>query len=532
MKITNKILTLIILLIVISATNVKAEESIEGYWAGGSTLFGNPVFIQARFEQSPSGLGGYFSVAEWNAAKRLMVNVRFEDSKIHFEFPSATTIYFSGDGELSQGVIKGVMRRGDQQGNFHLTRVASVDPKILKNYVGEYTSEPDTKVLVTWGAFGNLRINNLNECYGDALLPLSNGSFYLGRSIVHSSKPDEIINFIRNNDGQITGLSTQTKTSPPKFLPKKDDYIQEQVKFNNGNVTLEGTLLTPSSKLKHAAVVFVHGSQDRSRDDSYEFCFADTYLRLGIAVLIFDKRGVGGSTGDWHYASFEDLADDVVSGVNYLKTMTDINHKQIGLRGMSQGGWIAPLAATRSQGIAFLVIISAAGVSPTLQVTHDQLRKVREAGASEAEMKEAAEFLHLQFEATRSNKNWEMFQLEIPKAKGKIWYRFTLGDVPKESWLWESTRLTTHFDPIPIWKKIKCPTLLIFGEFDPNYPASKSADLMEKALKEAENKDVTIKIFPKANHSLKVVQPDGKVIGVPLGETEKDWVIKRVNVNF
>jgi hypothetical protein len=67
---------------------------------------------------------------------------------------------------------------------------------------------------------------------------------------------------------------------------------------------------------------------------------------------------------------------------------------------------------------------------------------------------------------------------------------------------------------------------------DPNYPVSKSAAMMEQALKEGGNKDVTIKIFPEANHSLQVVQLDGKVTGVPLGEVESEWLIKRVNVNF
>jgi pimeloyl-ACP methyl ester carboxylesterase len=535
MKITNKTVTLIFLLIGLCVIQTNAQESVEGYWAGESTLFGKPVFIQARFERTANGLGGFFNASEWNAAKRSMTNVRLDSSKLHFEFPSATTINFVGDGELSHGVIRGVMRRGDEQGDFHLVRVANVDPKILEDYVGEYTTESGTVNLVTWGAFGNLRFINLEEGYGDALLPLSETTFFFGRSVINSYKPDRSITFIRGKSGRVNGLSARIQANPAnpeEFLPRSENYKQEQVKFNNGNVSLAGTLLTPATNLKHSAVILVHGSQDRSRDDSYEFIFANIYLRLGIAVLIFDKRGVGGSTGDWHYASFEDLAEDVLAGARYLKTRPDINHKQIGLRGVSQGGWVAPLAASRSKDIAFLVTISAAGVSPTLQVTHDQLRKARENGASEAELKEAAEFLRLQFEAVRSEKDWERFQSMIPAARGKSWYRFTLGGVPKESWLWEFTRLTTHFDPLPVWRKVKCPTLLVFGELDPNYPVSKSAAIMEKALKEGGNKDVTIKIFPEANHSLKVVRPDGKVTGVPLSEVESEWLIKRVNVNF
>jgi dipeptidyl aminopeptidase/acylaminoacyl peptidase len=132
----------------------------------------------------------------------------------------------------------------------------------------------------------------------------------------------------------------------------------------------------------------------------------------------------------------------------------------------------------------------------------------------------------------RGKSEWERFQAAIPAAREKSWFRFTLGDVPKESWLWESTRLTTHFDPVPVLRQIKCPALLMFGELDPNYPAQKSADIMARALKEAGNKDVTIKVFPGANHSLQIRQPDGKLIGAPTGATETEWAIQRINVNF
>jgi dienelactone hydrolase len=77
-----------------------------------------------------------------------------------------------------------------------------------------------------------------------------------------------------------------------------------------------------------------------------------------------DKRGVGGSTGDWNMASFDDLAGDVVAAVEYVKTRSDIDPKRIGLLGVSQAGWIMPLAAVRSKDIAFLISISGAGVPP------------------------------------------------------------------------------------------------------------------------------------------------------------------------
>src|SRR5205814_6202487 len=85
----------------------------------------------------------------------------------------------------------------------------------------------------------------------------------------------------------------------------------------------------------------------------------------------YDKRGVGGSTGDWNTASFDDLAGDVVAAFAYLKARTDIDGSQIGLLGWSQAGWVMPLAAVRAQDLAFLISISGAGV-PAAETTIDQ----------------------------------------------------------------------------------------------------------------------------------------------------------------
>jgi alpha-beta hydrolase superfamily lysophospholipase len=108
---------------------------------------------------------------------------------------------------------------------------------------------------------------------------------------------------------------------------------------------------------KHPAVILVHGSGAENR--AYVLPFARFLVRRGAAVLGYDKRGVGGSTGDWKTASFEDLADDVVAAFEYLKSRRDIDPAQIGLLGVSQAGWVMPLAAVRAKNVAFLNSIRA-----------------------------------------------------------------------------------------------------------------------------------------------------------------------------
>src|SRR5215813_8250558 len=140
MKLVKPVMMVFILVCFLTIGS-RAQESIEGYWAGGSTLFGSPVSIQARFEKTPTGYTGYFSAPAWNAAKRALENVRFNSSNLHFEFPSSTMIPFVCDGNLKDGLLRGTLSRGDEKGNFHLVRVANISPKLFEQYVGGYQTE-------------------------------------------------------------------------------------------------------------------------------------------------------------------------------------------------------------------------------------------------------------------------------------------------------------------------------------------------------------------------------------------------------
>ena len=203
------------------------------------------------------------------------------------------------------------------------------------------------------------------------------------------------------------------------------------------------------------------------------------------------------------------------------------------MEGVSQGGWVAPIAAARDPKISFMVLVAAAGVSSKEQVIYDALSKARRAGTPENELKEAEEILRLQFEASRSEKAWQQLQAMIPAVRDKKWFRFTLAGIPRTSWIWESTRLTSFFEPVPALQKIKCPVLLIFGGDDANYPAQRSAEIMAQALRGGGNRDVTTKIFQGADHGLLVRQTDGRMIPAPdPDDTKYNWLLKRVNVDF
>ena len=117
-------------------------------------------------------------------------------------------------------------------------------------------------------------------------------------------------------------------------------------------------------------MILVHASGAEDRE--YLLPFARFLIRRGMAVLGYDKRGVGASTGDWNKASFDDLAGDVVAAFEYLKSRNDIKRAEIGMLGWSQAGWVMPLAATRAKDFAFLISISGRGSGA--ETTIDQAR--------------------------------------------------------------------------------------------------------------------------------------------------------------
>src|SRR5260370_5624877 len=203
------------------------------------------------------------------------------------------------------------------------------------------------------------------------LYPTDGDRFFAGPGAAVTTSIESRVEFQRDRTGKITSLTWRTNGAPARVGRRVEIEIREDVRFSSGDIQLTGMVMGPHRAGKHPAIVLVHGSGAENRE--YMLPWARFLIRRGMVVLGYDKRGVGGSTGDWNTASFDDLAGDVVAAFEYLKTRSDIDPTQIGLLGWSQGGWIIPLAAVRAKDIAFLISISGAGI-PGAETTIDQAR--------------------------------------------------------------------------------------------------------------------------------------------------------------
>jgi alpha/beta superfamily hydrolase len=163
-------------------------------------------------------------------------------------------------------------------------------------------------------------------------------------------------------------------------------YTEEEVAFANSEITLAGTLTLPEGPASCPAVVLLQGSGPLNRDEELfgrkPFAIiADFFARNGIAVLRYDSRGVGGSTGAPFQYTLSDVAEDALAALRYMKARDEIDAAQIGLCGHSQGGIVAPICAARSDDVAFIICV--AGIGTTGEETF--LSQVRSVAVADGE---------------------------------------------------------------------------------------------------------------------------------------------------
>ncbi len=382
----------------------------------------------------------------------------------------------------------------------------ALDEKTLREYAGVYQSGPNQFLyLQLWDefvGFGKPRELVAFDESGDVrtLYPAERDQFVAGPGMAVSSPIESRIQFQRDAAGTITSL-LWTRDGVSRSMRRADIERRQDVRFSNGAIHLAGTMISPlQGSAKQPAIILVHGSGAENRE--YMLPWARFLIRHGVSVLGYDKRGVGESTGDWNTASLDDLAGDVVAAFEYLKTRGDIDGTKIGVLGISQAGWIMPLAAVRAKGMAFLISISGAGVSPA-ETTIDQARnEMTMTGMPPQAVDQIISLLKLQYEFARTGQGWEEYAAAREKLVAKM------GAAPKtipgtaDDPYFEFIRRLYFYDPVPTLRQLRTPTLGLWGELDNNVLADKNSAAWEAALAAAGNKNYTLKILPKANHAL------------------------------
>ena len=290
---------------------------------------------------------------------------------------------------------------------------------------------------------------------------------------------------------------------------------EEAVRFASGKIALAGTLVLPSGAERHPAVVLFHGSGPQERD----LFMARWFAAQGVAALACDKRGVGESEDNFRTVPFTDLCDDGLAAIAYLKSRKEIDSKRIGVWGLSQGGWLGPLAASRSADVAFVISVSGPGVSPGEQMIVLYGNELRARGLAERDIQEAGMLRREIYNYLYTGKGYEQAKADLDQARARPWWSAVKAQrdrlyepLQKPSELNERDNPNIvrfardmHYDPVPALEALRVPALFLFGDQDQLIPAEKSVEVIRRVLTQSGHHDFTIRVFPHVDHGMHLV---------------------------
>lgn len=324
---------------------------------------------------------------------------------------------------------------------------------------------------------------------------------------------------LTKNIGPMDGPDRPQHPKPP--FP----YKLEDVRFSHadGSITLAGTITLPENNEAAPAVILITGSGPQDRDETIFhhkpfWVIADYLTRRGIAVLRFDDRGYGESTGNFSTATSRDFSNDVMAGVAYLKSRADIDPSRIGLIGHSEGGVIGPMVAAKQTDIAFMILLAGTAVTGS-DVLKAQTAAILESSGVKSEVTTELQPLLKDIHAIviksktiekarkkavslfnrwyPGSSDGARFVLQIPSKADAEAYAISYVNQLYNPWM----RQFLQHDPVPELLKSSCPVLAIFAEKDIQViPAQNKQPMMDALAASRRSGNYDVIEIPGVNH--------------------------------
>jgi len=276
-----------------------------------------------------------------------------------------------------------------------------------------------------------------------------------------------------------------------------------------GGVKLAGRLVLPKGNEGIPIVVLVHGAERESARESY--ALQRLFPAENVGVFVYDKRGTGGSAGKYTQ-DFETLADDAVAALREAKRIAGARCARIGYQGGSQGGWVAPLAATRAS-VDFVIVSFGLAVSVIDEDQEEVALEMQLKGHSQEEISKALEVASAAEAVFESNftKGFERLDAVRAKYRNEPWYKDVHGNYThfilpytaaeaREKFKDSLPGTPFRYDPIPTLRAVKAPQLWVLGEDDLEAPSAETSRRIKALI--AKGKPITLAVFPHAEHGM------------------------------
>jgi pimeloyl-ACP methyl ester carboxylesterase len=289
------------------------------------------------------------------------------------------------------------------------------------------------------------------------------------------------------------------------------------ITFTDGNVRLSGVLVEPRGPGPFPAVVFVHGAGPGTHDEPAFVVHANAFLKQGFAVLAYDKRGSGNSTGQLESSDYEDLARDVASAVAVLRTKAEIAPSQIGLLGRSEGAWVSTIAASKDPSIAFVILSSGSAVSPYEQTVFYTRRALRAKGTPEDRIEQAVsvksaiwDFYKKVADGKTNQQVLRSERIDLMKRLAEFQqFRPELPEGIMDPEVEDRRKFAAFtnmifYDPLPALTSLHAPLLEAIGANDEVVDPVTTLAALDHLRKSGQ--DITAKTFPGVGHSLLIMK--------------------------
>jgi uncharacterized protein len=297
----------------------------------------------------------------------------------------------------------------------------------------------------------------------------------------------------------------------------------ESVAFQSGPVCLAGAVVKPEGDGPFPAVVFAHGAGPATFDEPAFRVHANAFASGGFIVLLYDKRGSGGSGGLLDTSDYEDLAADLAAGVRYLRTRGDVMPDKIGILGRSEGGWVGTLAASNDSSLRFVILSSGSGVRPSTQTIYAISRALRDRGASVDEVKAGTDAVSAlrafygriaRMDPSRATQAVTRESRDSLEKRLRSFARFaplipqTVRDpaVTSPAFFGAFSR-KIEYDPVPAFLKARAALLEVIGSDDEVVDTESTIRVFEGLRKGG--RDVTVRTLHGVGHSLVIMTSNG-----------------------
>lgn len=311
-----------------------------------------------------------------------------------------------------------------------------------------------------------------------------------------------------------SGIFRPQEPKPP-FPYKVEDVLIEN---EEDEVYLSGTLTMPENSKNLPAVILISGSGPQNRDEEIFghkpfLVIADFLTRNGFAVLRYDDRGVGASTGNFASATTYDFANDVLAAVKFLKSRNEINVKNIGLIGHSEGGMIAQIAAVKNpEDISFIVMLAGVGIPGDELIMLQSEKIARVEGRPENEILKSLEYQKILVDKLKSDLPNDIIENDIRKILSDVFENLadlendTKDNIQKSIDIQIKTIMSDwyrnflRYNPSEYLEKIKTPVLALNGDKDVQVPSKENLSAIKRSLTKAGNKNFKVLEMKGLNH--------------------------------